>query len=78
MDSQGYVSAEEVRSALRTVYQADPEANPQKALLRSLADDLQPVGANGRWKPHPLLVPLSLLVCALTGVFLYFTPGAYR
>jgi hypothetical protein len=78
MDSQGYVSAEEVRSALRMVYQADPEVNLQKALLRSLADDLQPVGANGNWKPSPLLVLLSLLVCALTGVFLYFTLGGHR
>jgi hypothetical protein len=78
MDSQGYVSAEEVRSALRMVYQGDPESNLQKALLRSLADDLQPVGANGRWEPSPLLVLLSLLVCALTGVFLYFTLGGYR
>jgi hypothetical protein len=78
MDSQGYVTAEEVRSALRMVYQADPESNFQKALLRSLADDFQPVGANGRWKPSPLLVLLSLLVCALTAVFLYFTLGGYR
>ena len=78
MDSQGYVSAEEVRSALRMVYEADPESSLQKALLRSLADDLRPVDANGRWKPSPLLVLVLVLVCALAGVFLYFTLGGHR
>jgi hypothetical protein len=73
MDAQGYVSAAEVRSALQSVYEEDPEANLQKALLRTLADELQPIDAKGRWKPSPLLVLLALLLCALAGVFFYFT-----
>jgi hypothetical protein len=78
MDAQGYVSPEEVRIALRSVYRDDPEANLQKALLRSLADDLKPVDAKGRWKPSPLLLLLSSLVCAFAGVFFYFTLGGHR
>ena len=75
MDAQGYISAEEVRQALRQIYSSDPESNLQKALLHSLADDLKPVDEKGRWKPSPLLVLLFLLLFALMGVFLYFSIG---
>jgi len=78
MDAQGYVSPEEVRVALRSVYRDDPETNLQKALFRSLADDLKPVDAKGRWKPSPLLLLVSLIVCALAGLFFYFTLGGRR
>jgi hypothetical protein len=73
MDTQGYASAAEVRSALQSVYEEDPESNLQKALLRTLADELQPIDGKGRWKPSPLLVLLSLLISVLVGVFFYFT-----
>ena len=78
MDAQGHVSSEEVRAALIAIYRGDPESNLQKALLRVLADDLKPVDENGRWKPSPLLLLVALLVCALVGVFFYFTLGAHR
>jgi hypothetical protein len=78
MDAQGYVSPEEVRIALRSVYREDPETNLQKALLRSLADDLKPVDSKGRWKPSPLLLLVSFLLFALVGVFFYFTLGGHR
>jgi len=78
MDAQSYITAEQVRRALETVYRDDPESNLQKALLRSLADDLKPLNEKGRWKPSPLLILVSLLVCALTGAFLYFTFGVPR
>jgi hypothetical protein len=78
MDAQGHVSPEEVRTALRSIYRGDPESNLQQALLRSLADDLKPVDEEGRWKPSPLVILVSLLVCALLGVFFYFTLGGNR
>lgn len=78
MDAQGHVSPEEVRSALTAIYRGDPESNLQKVLLRVLADDLKPVDEKGRWKPSPLLLLVALLICALIGVFLYFTLGAHR
>jgi hypothetical protein len=78
MDAQGHVSPEEVRAALIAIYRGDPESNLQKALLRVLADDLKPVDEKGRWKPSPLLLLVALLVCALVGVFFYFTLGAHR
>ena len=78
MDPQGHVSAAEVRVALRSLYRADPESNLQKALLRSLADDLKPVDEKGRWKPSPLVILVSVLVSALVGVFLYFALGGQR
>jgi hypothetical protein len=76
MDTQGHVSPEEIRVALRSIYRADPESNLQKTLLRILADDLKPVDEKGRWKPSPLLLLIALLACALVGVFFYFTLGA--
>jgi hypothetical protein len=78
MDAHGHVSAQEVRDALETLYRADLESDLQKALLRSLADDLKPVDEKGRWKPNPLAILVAVLVCALMGVFLYFTLGGQR
>jgi hypothetical protein len=78
MDAHGYITQEEVRAALQAVYRDDPESNLQKSLLRSLADDLKPVDENGRWRPSPFLILVSLIVCALMGVFVYFTFGGPR
>ena len=78
MDAQGHVSPEEVRTALISIYRDDPESNLQKALLRVLADDLKPVDEKGRWKPSPLLLLVALLICALIGVFFYFTLGGHQ
>ncbi len=78
MDARGYVSPAEVRVALRSLYSGDPESNLQKALLRSLADDLKPVDAKGRWRPSPLLILVAVLACAIVAVFIYFSLGAVR
>lgn len=76
MDEQSYISAEEVRQALRHIYRNDPESNLQSALLQSLSDELRPVDEKGRWKPSPLLVLMVVLLCALVGIFIYFSVGA--
>ena len=75
MCAQSYVSAEEVRQALRQIYRNDSEINLQNALAQSLADELKPVNEKGRWKPSPLLVLVFVLLCALGGVFFYFSIG---
>ena len=75
MNAQGYVSPEEVRQALRNIYRGDSESNLQKALAKSLADGLKPVDEKGRWKPSPLLLLVCVLLCALIGVFIYFSIG---
>ena len=75
MDAQDYISAEEVRQALRQIYRKDAESNLQKGLLESLSDELKPVDEKGRWKPSPLLVLTVALLCALAGVFIYFSIG---
>ena len=75
MDAQGNISAEEVRQALRQIYSSDAESNLQNALLQSLSDELRPVDEKGRWKPSPLLVLTAVIVCALAGVFIYFSGG---
>jgi hypothetical protein len=77
MDAQGYISPEKVRQALRTIYRRDAEANLHTALLQSLSDRLKPVDEKGRSKPSPLLVLLVALLCALIGVFLYFSIGTH-
>jgi len=76
MDAQGHVTPEEIRKALLSMYQGDSESNLQQALLRLLSDDLKPLDEQGRWKPSPLLILVAALVCALIGVFFYFTIGA--
>ena len=76
MDAQGHVTPEENRKALLSMYQGDSESNLQQSLLRLLADDLKPIDERGRWKPSPLLILVAVLVCALLGVFFYFTIGA--
>jgi len=75
MDAQGYISAEEVRQALRHIYSGDAESNLQNALRESLSDELRPVDEKGRWKPSPLIVLTVVLLCALAGVFIYFSIG---
>ena len=75
MDALGYISAEEVRQALRQIYRSDAESNLQNALLESLSDELRPVDEKGRWKPSPLLVLTVVLLCALLGISIYFSVG---
>jgi len=75
MDALSYISAEEVRQALRQIYLSDAESNLQNALLNSLSDELRPVDEKGRWKPSPLLVLTVVLLCALASVFVYFSIG---
>jgi hypothetical protein len=71
-------SVEQVRWALRRLYRNDLESNLQAALVRILSDPLRPVDDKGRRKLSPLLIFLFLLVCALMGVFLYFSLGGAR
>ena len=78
MDAQGYISVEEVRQALRQIYRSDAESNLQNALRESLSDELRPIDEKGRWKPSPLLILTVVLICALAGVFIYFSIGGRR
>jgi hypothetical protein len=75
MDAQGYISAEEVCQTLRQIYLSDAESNLQNALRESLSDELRPIDEKGRWKPSPLLILTVVLLCALAGVFIYFSIG---
>ena len=75
MDAQRYISAEEVRQALRQIYLSDAETNLQRSLLESLSDELKPIDEKGHWKPSPLLILTLVLLCALLGVFVYFSVG---
>ena len=78
MDTHGYVSTEEARQALQQIYRNDSESNLQTALLESLSDELKPIDAKGRRRPNPTLVLSFLLLCALVGVFVYFSVGGHR
>ena len=75
MDAQGYISPDEVRRALRQINLNDVETNLQSSLFESLSDELKPINEKGRWKPSPLLILTIVLLCALLGVFVYFTTG---
>jgi hypothetical protein len=76
MDTQGYISPQEVRQALRQIYRSDAEINLQSSLLESLSDELKPIDERGCWRPSPLLILTLVLLCALLGVFVYFSLGA--
>jgi hypothetical protein len=78
MDAQGYVTPREVRDALRTLYDEDPETNLQSSLLRIFSDDLKPVDSRGRWRPSTLLFLTLGILAVLCGIFLYFTFGGPR
>jgi hypothetical protein len=75
MDTQGYISLEEVRQALRQIYSSDAETNLQSSLLESFSDELKPIDEKGRWRPSPLLILTLVMLCALLGVFVYFSVG---
>ena len=75
MDTQGNISPDEVRQALRQIYRSDPETNLRSSLLESLSDELKPIDEKDRWKPSPLLILTLVLLCALVGVFVYFSVG---
>ena len=75
MDAQDYISTEEVRRALKQFYRGDIETNLKSYLLESLADELKPIDEKGHRKPSPLVILTFLLLCALAGVFLYFSIG---
>ena len=75
MDTQGYISPQEVRQALRQIYRSDAEINLQSSLLESLSDELKPIDEKGRWRPSPMLILTLVLLCALLGVFVYFSVG---
>ena len=78
MDTQGYISPQEVRQALRQIYRSDAEINLQSSLLESLSDELNPIDEKGRWRPSPLLILTLVLLCALLGIFVYFSVGGRR
>lgn len=75
MVGHGYISPQEVRQALRSLYRNDAESNLQKALLASMSDGVKPVDDKGRWKPNPVLILIAVLIAVLAGVFLYFSVG---
>jgi len=75
MESQGYISPDEVRQALRQIYRSDPETNLQSSLLESFSDELIPIDEKGHWRPSPLLILTLALLCALLGIFVYFSVG---
>lgn len=75
MAAPDYISLQQVRDALRSLYRNDTESNLEKAILESLSDGIRPVDDKGRWKPSPILLLIAVLVFALAGVFLYFSVG---
>ena len=75
MDTQGNISPQEVRQALKQIYRGYAETNLQSSLLVFFSDELRPIDGKGRWKPSPLLILALVLLCALLGVFVYFSIG---
>lgn len=78
MDTHGHISTEDAREALQQIYRNDSESNLQTALLETFSDELRPIDAKGRRRSNPTLVLTFLLLCALVGVFVYFSVGAHR
>ena len=75
MAASSYISLQQARDALQSLYRNDTESNLEKALLESLSGGIRPVDDKGRWKPSPILLLIAVLVFALAGVFVYFSVG---
>lgn len=78
MDTYGHISTEDAREALQQIYRNDSESNLRTTLLECFSDELKPIDAKGRRRPNPTLVLSFLLLCALVGVFVYFSVGGHR
>lgn len=78
MDTHGHISTEEARKALQQIYRNDSESNLRTALLESFSDELKSIDAKGRRRPSASLMLSFLLLCALVGVFVYFSVGGHR
>jgi hypothetical protein len=63
----------DMRKELQQLYAQDPEARLLQSFWRSLADPVKPEDANGRFRPHALLVLLGILGGLAATVALYFT-----
>jgi hypothetical protein len=63
----------EMRADLQQIYAQDPEAKLVPIIGRSVADPVRPEDANGKFRPHPLLVLLGTLGVFTLSVFAYFT-----
>ncbi len=75
MPTERYVSNDDVRQVLATIYRADQETNLSASFARALSDPLRPIDLKGRWKPNPAWILLVVVFCALVGIFLYFSLG---
>ena len=78
MDTHGHISTEEAREALQQIYRNDSESNLRTTLLECFSDELKPIDVRGRRRLSPTLVLCFLLLCALAGVFVYFSVGGHR
>lgn len=63
----------EMREELRRLYARDPEGKFVRSLVRRMADPIKPENKKGRFRPHPLVIWLSLISAAGASVFLYFS-----
>ena len=68
-----FISAEEMRELLRRVYAGDREDRLLAGIARGLRDPAMPFDADGRWRPHPLWLALSLIALLAAASFLLFT-----
>lgn len=75
MAESGYISLQQAREALQTLYRSDTESNLETAFLESPSDGIKPVDDKGRWKPSSILILIAVLALALAGIFLYFSIG---
>jgi hypothetical protein len=64
---------ERMRARLREFHEQDTENDFPTAAKRLLADPIRPEDANGRFRPHPLLVLLLTFVVIALGTFFFFS-----
>lgn len=69
----GTMGVDNTREELRKLYSQDPEKSLLKNAVRCLADPVKPLGENGRFRLHPLLVWLLAAGLVAGSVFIYFS-----
>lgn len=73
MIGPGEDDIEPMRARLREFHEQDTEFDLLAAVKRRLADPIRPEDANGRFRPHPLLILLLTFVVIALGTFFFFS-----
>jgi len=66
------VTEDEMFASLEEAFKGDPEQSLMWQITQKLEDPIRPEDAKGRFRVHPLVLALGLLLLIALGAFVYF------